>query len=180
MAAKVRHFWRITKLMGDFLLKIVKSGLPAGTVTEQSRADALPIASPHGEGLTSRDIVLAIEAIEELVAILLRVVRNAKPHFRESAFLDQLPLPASLYADAIFAQADSTKQLARAEEPSEVIARGRGDQRRTLTQPAYHLLREHVAAGLQTVGRHGLERKKAFAQMPMGGDGIVIPLPLQA
>ena len=53
VGAKVVQNERKTKLMGDFLLKRVKMRLSVRAITEQSCADALPIASTHGEGLAS-------------------------------------------------------------------------------------------------------------------------------
>ena len=77
--AKIAQIERKTKLMGNFLPKIVELRLSIVTITEQSCADALPIATSHRESLARRNEVLTIEAKVKLMAILLTIVRYAKP-----------------------------------------------------------------------------------------------------
>ena len=181
MSEKPNNIRKKGKLFGNFLLKKVELCLSIGAIAEQSRTDALPIAASHGEDLASRQEVLAIETIEELVEVLLIVVGHSKPYFLETAFHDELALATSLYADALFRQTDASEELARAEETSKAVACGI-DQRGALALIANHLLREHIPAGFQTVGRQGTEREPPFAvaEIPVGIDGIVVPLPLQS
>jgi len=77
--AKIAQISRKTKLMSNFLLKIVELCLSIVAITEQSCADALPIATSHRECLARRNEVLTIEAKVKLMAILLTIVRYAKP-----------------------------------------------------------------------------------------------------
>ena len=141
MSEKPNNIRKKGKLFGNFLLKKVELCLSIGAIAEQSRADAFPIAASHGEDLASRQEVLAIETIEELVEVLLIVVGHSKPYFLETAFHDELALATSLYADALFRQTDASEELARAEETSKAVACGI-DQRGALALIANHLLRE--------------------------------------
>ena len=164
--------------MGDFLLKKVKIGLAIGTVTEETNADAFPVAATHGEGVAGWEIGLAIGTIEVLVTILLTVVGDSEIEAWEGARLDDGALAVFLDENALFAEADACKQLARTEE-SGITVTFRLDNRRALTLIANNLLSQHVTTGLQTVGRLGIDGEEPFTlrETPMGIVGIVIPLP---
>ena len=164
--------------MGDFLLKKVKIGLAIGTVTKETNADAFPVAATHGEGVASWEIALAIGTIEVLVTILLTVVGDFKIETCEGAWSDNGTLTVFLDENALFAEADASKQFARTEE-SGITITFRLDDRRALTQIAYNLLSQHVTTGFQTVGRLGIDSEEPLSlqKTPMGIVGIVIPLP---
>ena len=81
MGAKVVQNERKTKLMDDFLLKRVKMSLSADTITEQSHADALPIATPHEEWIACRDEVITIQTVEKLMTILLTIIQDTQIDF---------------------------------------------------------------------------------------------------
>ena len=100
--AKIAQIERKTKLMGNFLLKIVELCLSIVTITEQSCADALPIATSHRESLARRNEVFTIDAIGKLMAILLAIVCHAKPDLGEMSFLNQLALTTYLDINTVF------------------------------------------------------------------------------
>ena len=120
--AKLRFFWRTTKLLQDFLLKIVEMGLAGGAVAEESDTDALPIAAPHGEGVACLHEMLAVKAVGELMAVLLTVVGDAQPEPVKLPAAHNLPLTTRLHEDALRTEADAAEQLAAAEEPSTAVA----------------------------------------------------------
>ena len=164
--------------MGDFLLKKVKIGLAIGTVTKETNADAFPVAATHREGVAGWEIGLAIGTIEVLVTILLTVVGDFKIETCEGARLDNGTLAVFLDENALFAETDASKQLARTEE-SGITVTFRLDDRRALTQIAYNLLSQHVTTSFQTVGRQGIDGEEPLSlqKTPVGIVGIVIPLP---
>ena len=71
------------------LTVIVKMGHSIGTVTEESDADAFPVAATHGEGVAGREVDFAISAIEVLVAVLFTVVGNFKVETGVATGLDE-------------------------------------------------------------------------------------------
>ena len=115
--------------MGDFLLKKVKIGLAIGTVTKETNADAFPVAATHGEGVAGWEIGLAIGTIEVLVTILLTVVGDFKIETCEGARLDNGTLAVFLDENALSAETDASKQLARTEESGIAVAIGFNDSR---------------------------------------------------
>ena len=120
---------RTAKLLGDFLLKKVKIGLAIGTVTKETNADAFPVAATHGEGVAGWEIGLAIGTIEVLVTILLTVVGDSEIEAWEGARLDDGALAVFLDENALFAETDASKQLARTEESGIAVAIGFNDSR---------------------------------------------------
>ena len=66
------------------------------SVAEQSGADALPIASLHGERFASLFEPLAIRAVVELVLIVLSVDADAEVHLCKLASTDDVVLTAYL------------------------------------------------------------------------------------
>ena len=115
--------------MDDFLLKKVKIGLTIGTVTEETNADTFPVAATHGEVVAGWEIGLAIGTIEVLVTILLTVVGDSEIEAWEGARLDDGALAVFLDENALFAEADACKQLARTEESGIAVAIGFNDSR---------------------------------------------------
>ena len=99
--AKLRFFWRTTKLLQDFLLKIVEMGLAGGAVAEESDTDALPIAPAHRERITGRREVFTIGAVGELMAVADAVVGDTQIELWETAFLYDLPLTTSFDKDTL-------------------------------------------------------------------------------
>ena len=79
---------------------------------------------------------------------------------------------------ALFAETDARKELARTAKTGVAVAFGLDDCC-ALTQIAHNFLREHIPAGLQTIGRLGVDGKEAFpfCQTPMSVVWIVVPLP---
>ena len=112
------------------------------------------------------------------MAIFYAVIIDAQPYLVVFSLFHDLPFTMCLDKDAFLAEADAPEQFARAEEASIAIARGRY-QRGALTLIANDFLREHVPRQLQTVGGHGLQREPTLTlrKIPMGIDGIVVPLP---
>ena len=100
--AKIAQIERKTKLMGNFLLKIVELCLSIVAITEQSCANALPIATSHRECLACRNEVFTIDAIGKLMAILLAIVCHTKPDLSKFSLLYQLPLSTSLDIYTVF------------------------------------------------------------------------------
>ena len=101
-----------------------------GAIAEEADTDALPIAATHGEAVASRDEVLAVGAIIELMAVVLTVVGDPEVDggwgFRIGADrrVDDLPLAVGLDEDALRTDADASEQLARTEETRMAVARG--------------------------------------------------------
>ena len=122
--------------------------------------------------------MFAIGAVIELMAIFYAVVRNAQPHLVEFSLFHDLPLTMCLDKETFLAKADTSEQFARTEQACIAIARGRY-QGSTFALIAHDFLREHVPRQLQTVGGHGLQREPTLTlrKVPMGIDGIVVPLP---
>ena len=79
---------------------------------------------------------------------------------------------------SLFAEADTCEQLASTAKTSVTVAFGFND-RCTFAQIAHDLLREHISAGLQAVGRLGVDGKEPFSlcQTPMSVVWVVVPLP---
>ena len=110
-------------LLTHFLGETVEGGVAVVSVAEETYADAFPIAGAHGESFACWDETDAIDAERELVTISLTVVGDAYPELFIFSLLDDLTLPLRLQEDAVFAEADTTESLARAEETGKAVAR---------------------------------------------------------
>ena len=113
---------RTTKLLNHFLLKSIKLCHSIGAIAEEADTDALPIAATHGEAVASRDEVLAVGAIIELMAILLAIVCNSEVDrgwvfwIDSNVRVNNLALAVGFDEDALRTDADASEQLARTEE----------------------------------------------------------------
>ena len=109
---------------------MVKICHSTGAIAEHADTDALPVAATHRETVASRDEVLTIGAIIELMAVVLTVVldsevdgsRNVRMGYNSN--VDDLLLAVGLDEDALRTDADATEQLTRTEEPCIAVARG--------------------------------------------------------
>ena len=125
---------------------MVKIRHSIGTIAEHADTDALPIAATHRETVASRDEVLTIDAVIELMAVVLAVVRDSEVdgsrNFRMgyNSCVNDLPLAVGLDEDALRTDADATEQLTRTEESCIAVARG-GEQCGALALVSNDLLR---------------------------------------
>ncbi len=125
LVPQISHNWNMARgyLLTHFLGETVEGGVAVVSVAEETYADAFPIAGAHGEGFACWDEADAIDAERELVTISLTVVGDAYPEAFELALLDDFALALRLQEDAVFAEADTTERLARAEETGKAVAR---------------------------------------------------------
>ena len=109
---------------------------------------------------------------------MLVVVDDLQVETRERAGLDESALAVLFDEYALFAETDTRKVLASAAEAGVTVAFGLDDCC-ALTQIAHDLLREHISAGLQAVGRLGVDGEETFplCQTPMSVVWVVVPLP---
>ena len=121
-------------------------------VAEKTGADAFPIARTHWERIASGCEMATVDAVSKLVSILMAVVRDAQIEFLKTARLDDLTTTVNLNEDTIRTKTDSTELLAGATQTRITLAVG-GEECRTLANVTNNLLREHIAARFQTVGR---------------------------
>ena len=112
------------------------------------------------------------------MAILLAIVDDLQVETGEGAGLDEAALAVLFDEYTLFAETDAREQLTSTAETSVAVTFSL-DDRCTLTQITHDLLCEHIPAGLQTVGRLGIDGKEAFplCQTPVRIVGIVVPLP---
>ena len=112
------------------------------------------------------------------MAILLAVVDDLQVETGEGAGLDEAALAVLFDEYTLFAETNARKELASTAKASVAVAFGL-DNRCTLTQIAHDLLREHIPASLQTIGRLGVDGKESFplCQTPMSVVWVVVPLP---
>ena len=108
------------------------------------------------------------------------VVGDLEIETGEGTWLDQCTMAVLLDENAVFAEADASKQLARAEETGIAVASG-FDNGGTLALIADDFLREHVSAEFETVGRLGMDRQetRTLVEAPVGVVRVVVPLPLK-
>ena len=141
---------------------IVKLCLPVRAIAVEARTDALPKAEIHGEGVANRRKLLSVDAIPELMVVLHTVVSNAQIELVVLTRLDDFLLSPKLSIDTLRTEPNRIKMLADAEEAGIAVAFG-GESGSGLALVANHLLRQHVPAVLQAVGRQGVEGHPALA-----------------
>lgn len=95
--------------------------------------------------------MLPVGAVIELVTVVQTVVGDAQIEFVEPPWLDDFLPSAEFREDALWTDADSTELFADAAEAGIAVAL-RCEQGCALALVTHHLLRQHIPAGLQTVG----------------------------
>jgi hypothetical protein len=162
------------------LFVIVKLCLPVRAIAVEARTDALPKAEIHGEGVANRRKLLSVDAIPELMVVLHTVVSNTKVELVVLTRLDDFLLSPKLSIDTLRTEANRIKMLANTEEAGIAVARG-FDDGCALALITHDLLRQHITAEFEAVGRLGVDGQIAFAlaEAPVGVVRVVVPLPLE-
>ena len=111
-----------------FHTEAVKLCLTFCTVTKKTDSDTLPVAGTHRETFASRDEVLSVRTIKELMAVLLTVVGDTEVDrgwdFRigSNVRIDYLPLAVGLDKNALRTDANASEQLSRTEDTCIAVA----------------------------------------------------------